>query len=66
MNEETPEITVRSYERQIRSSISKDYVIYSLEHECDLRIDEDPILFTQVMESDNSENWINAIKEELK
>lgn len=66
VNEETQEIIVRRSERQIITSISKDYVIYSLEHECDLSINEDLVSFTQAMESDNSENWINVMKEELK
>ena len=49
-----------------RLSISSDYVVYSLEHECDLSIEEDPISFRQAMESDNFKKWLNAMKEELK
>jgi len=41
-------------------------VVYSLEHECDLSIDEDPVSFRQAMESNNSEKWFDAMKEELK
>ena len=66
MNEKTQEITVIRSERQRRPTTLKDYVVYSLEHECDMSIDEDPISFTQAMESGNSRNWINAMKEELK
>jgi len=40
--------------------------VYSLEHECDLSIDEDPISFRQAIESDNSEKWLNVMKEELE
>jgi len=38
-------------------------VVYSIEHECDLSIDEDPVLVKQAMESYNSEKWFNAMKE---
>ena len=54
-------MTVRRSERQRKPSILKDYIIYSPEDECHMSIDEDPISFTQAMESDNSENWVNAL-----
>jgi len=41
-------------------------VVYSIKHECDLSIDEDLVSVKQAMESDNSEKWFNAMKEELK
>jgi len=59
-------IPLRRSERQRRSAITNDYVVYSLEHECDLSIDEDPVSFRQAMESNNSEKWFDAMKEELK
>ena len=64
--EEAQEIALRRSERQKRPAISSDYVVYSLEHECELSIDEDPVSFRQAMESVNSEKWLNAMKEELK
>lgn len=60
------EIVLRRSVRQKKSAISDDYVVYSLEHECDLSMENDPISFKQAMESDNSEKWFNAMKEELK
>ena len=48
------------------SAISSDYVVYSLEHECELSIDEDSVSFRQAMESDYSKKWLNEMKEELK
>ncbi|WVZ13813.1 hypothetical protein V8G54_011379, partial [Vigna mungo] len=64
--EEPQEAALRRSVRQKRPVISNDYVVYSVEHECDLSIDEDPVSFRQAMESNNSENWLNAMKEELK
>ena len=40
--------------------------MYSLEHECELSIDEDPVSFRQAMEGDYFEKWLNAMKEKLK
>jgi len=60
------EIAVRRSTREKRPAISSDYVVYSLEHECDLSIDEDPVSFKEAMECRNSEKWFNAMKEELK
>ena len=48
-------ISLRRSERQRRSTIIIDYVVYLLEHECDLSIDEDLVLFRQAMESNNFE-----------
>jgi len=66
MVEEPQEEILRRSVRQKRPAISDDYVVYSIEHECDLSIDEDPISVKQAMENDNSEKWFNAMKEELK
>lgn len=57
---------LRRSERQRRSIISDDYVVYSLKHECDLSIDKGPVTFQQAIECSNSEKWIDAMKEELK
>jgi len=59
-------IALRRSERQRRLAITNEYVVYSLEHECDLSIDEDPVSFRQTMESNNSERRFDAMKEELK
>ena len=49
-----------------RSVIPDDYIVYALEHESDLSIDNDPISFKEAVKSNNSEKWYNAMKEELK
>ena len=49
-----------------RPGISNDYVVYSLEHECDMSDDKDLVSFKQAMECNNSEKRINAMKKELK
>ena len=66
MVEEPQEEILRRSVRQKRPAISDDYVVYSIEHECGLSIDEDPVSVKQAMESDNSKKWFNAMKEELK
>ena len=49
-----------------RSAISDDYLVYLQESDFDYGIDEDPVSFSQAIDSDKSDKWINAIKEELK
>lgn len=66
VTEETQEIAVRRSKRQRRPAISNDYVIYSLEHECDLSIDEDPVSFKQAMESDNSKKLVQCYERRVK
>ena len=50
----------------MRSAISDEYVVYLQESDFDLEIDEDPISFSQAMESANSNEWLDTMKEELK
>ena len=61
-----PQIPLRRSGRERRSAISNDYVVYTIENECDLSMDDDPISFKMAMESDNSEEWFDASKEEMK
>ena len=49
-----------------RSAIPADYIVYALEHESDLSMDNDPVSFKEAVESNNSKKWYNAMKEELK
>ena len=49
-----------------RSAIPDDYIVYALEHESDLSMDNDPVSFKEAVESNNSKKWYNAMKEELK
>jgi hypothetical protein len=39
---------------------------YHVENECDLSISEVPISFRKAMESDDSEKWLIAMKDEMK
>ena len=60
------EVALRKYQRQKRSTTSDDYLVYLHESKLDLANDNDPVSFSQVIESNNSNRWINAIKDELK
>ncbi|KAK9089019.1 hypothetical protein Scep_028101 [Stephania cephalantha] len=60
------EIALRRSVRTRRPTVSNDYVVYSLEHECDLSIDKDLVSFKQAMKCDDSEKWFNAMIDELK
>jgi hypothetical protein len=41
-------------------------VVYLQESGCDCGINDDPILFSHTIDSDNSNKWIDAVKDELK
>ena len=60
------EIVSRRSTREKISAISNDYIVYALEHESDLSIDNDPVSFDQAMSGENSDKWLMAMKEELK
>ena len=63
--EEPQEVALRRSQRERRPAISNDYVVYLHETETNLSInDNDPVLFSQVVSCDNSEKWLNAMKEE--
>ena len=42
------------------------YVVYLQESENDLSIDNDPISFSEAINSNNSDKWLDAMKDELK
>ena len=60
------EVVLKRSTRVRRSTIPDDYIVYALEHESDLSMDNDPVSFKEAVESNNSEKWYNAMKEELK
>ena len=64
--EQPQEIVLRRSQREKRSTISNDYVVYLQESENDLSIDNDPVSFSKAMNSDNSDKWLDAMKDELK
>ena len=60
-------VPLRRSIRERRSAIPDDYVVYLQEHEFDIGlVEDDPINFTQVKQSSNSQMWINAMNEEMK
>ena len=60
------EVVLKRSTRVRRSTIRDDYIVYALEHESDLSMDNDPVSFKEAVESNNSKKWYNAMKEELK
>jgi len=60
------EIVLRRSQREKRFAISNDYVVYLQESENDLSIDNDTDSFSEAMNSDNSDKWLDALKDELK
>ena len=58
---------LRRSNRDRRSAIPDDYIIFHQEHEDDNGLIEDDLInFCQAMRSSNSQNWINAMKDEMK
>jgi len=41
-------------------------VVYLQESENELSIDNDPVSFSEAMNSDNSDKWLDVMKDELK
>ncbi|XP_031270330.1 keratin, type I cytoskeletal 10-like [Pistacia vera] len=64
--DESQEMLLRRSRRSRRSIIYEGYVAYLQESEFDLEIDTDLVSFSQVIESDNSTKWVDAMKDELK
>ena len=47
--------------------MADDYIVLLQEHEVDINVMEDePINFRKVMESSNSQKWIDAMNEDMK
>ena len=62
-----PQSTIlRRSQRERRSSITDDYVVYLQESGIDLGIYNDPDSYTQAMQGNDSGKWFHAIEEELK
>ena len=63
--EEPREVALRRSQTERRPTISNDYVVYLHETETNLSTnDNDPVSFSQAVSCDNSEKWLNAMKEE--
>lgn len=57
---------LRRSQRTRRSAIADDYLVYLHEIDYDVGINEDPISFSQAIESKNSKEWLDVMKDELK
>jgi len=64
--EQPQEIVLRRSQRERKSAISNDYVVYLQESENDLGIDNDPVSFSEAINGDNYDKWLDAMKDELK
>lgn len=64
--EEPQEIVLRRSQRERRSAISDDYVVYLQESDFDIRINKDPVGFSQAIDSADSNKWIDAMNDEMK
>ena len=64
--DESQPIALRRPQREKRSAIPNDYVVYLHESESDLGIENDPVTFSQAMNDVNSDKWLEAMKDELK
>jgi len=64
--EQPQEIVLRKSQREKKSAISDDYMVYLQESKTDLSIDNDPVSFSEAMNDDNSDKWLDAMKDELK
>jgi len=64
--EQPQKIVLRRSHKDKKYVISNDYVVYLQESENDLSIDNDPISFSEAINGDNSDNWLDAMKDELK
>jgi hypothetical protein len=64
--EESQGIALRRSQRERRSAISDDYIVYLRESDFDIGTSKDPISFLQAIESNDSVTWINAMNDELQ
>ena len=64
--DEPQPIALRKSQIEKRSAIPNDYVVYLHESESDLGIENDPMTFLQAMNDVNSNEWFEAMKDELK
>ena len=66
-NVEPPQPAVlRRSQRERRSAIPNDYVVYLQESDFDIGIKKDPVSFSQAISSDDSTKWVDAMNDELK
>ncbi|XP_075080360.1 uncharacterized protein LOC107807206 [Nicotiana tabacum] len=60
---EPQEVPLRKSQRVRKSAISDNYVVYLQESDFDIGLNKDPVSFSQAIESNESEKWIDAMME---
>ena len=63
--QENVDITLRRSTREMRPTISSDYVVYLQEYDIDIGVEYDPITFSQAMDGSESTLCYNAMKNEI-
>ena len=63
MVEKPQGVVLRRSQRERRSAISDEYVIYLQESDFDIGLSKDPISFSQALESVDSTKWKNVMKD---
>ena len=64
--EEPQEIALRRSQRERKSTICDDYMVYLHESDFDIGTSTDPISFSQAIKSVDSIKWMDAMKDEMK
>ena len=64
--EQPQEVVLRRSHRDRKSTISTHYVVYLQESENDLSIDNELVSFSEAINDDNFDKWLDAMKDELK
>jgi len=57
---------IRRSQRERRSAISSDYVIFMGEEITDQGLDNDPVSYKEAMEDEHSSEWFKAMEDEIK
>ncbi|KAK1581876.1 hypothetical protein Q3G72_009867 [Acer saccharum] len=60
------DVPVRRSQREHRSAIPDDYIVYLQEHDFDLGVDDDPRNYGQAVQSSQSSKWMDAMVDELR
>jgi hypothetical protein len=61
-----PQEPLRKSQKERKSAISDDYIVYFTEEGCDLGHCDDPVSFKQVIMSRNSSQWLEVMNDEMK
>jgi Reverse transcriptase (RNA-dependent DNA polymerase) len=61
-----PQEPLRKSQRERKSVISDDYIVYLTEKGCDLGHEDDPVSFKQALMSRNSSQWLEVMNDKMK